>query len=140
MNTIIELHDSVVAEVATQGSAVDVHFRPAYIHKSEGRPGFDAGTGWVQDAVLIFQEAVAAGEAPDLPCEILTGELTVGGQRHDNHIPVPLVAEADTELRLVFDSMHTVKVRGGSVRLMWFGEPRCVGEFCRPQARGATSV
>jgi hypothetical protein len=47
MNTNIELHDSVVANIATLEGAAIVSFQPAYLHKSEGRPGFDAGSGWL---------------------------------------------------------------------------------------------
>lgn len=129
MNTIIELHDSKVAEIATRDATVIVHFLPAYLHKSEGRPGFDSGTGWVQDARLIFADASASGGFPDLPCEVMDGELVVGSERHDNEIPVPLEVTAPAELRLIFDSIHTVTVTGRGVRLELFGEPRYVEEF-----------
>lgn len=106
-----------------------VHFRPAYLHKSEGRPGIDSSTGWVQDARLIFVDASASGGFPDLPCDVMDGELLVGGERHKNSIPVPLDITHHTELRLVFDSIHSVTVMGRAVRLELLGEPRYVEEF-----------
>jgi len=129
VNTIIELHDTTVAEIAEREGAIIVHFLPAYLHKSEGRPGFDSGTGWVQEARLIFADASASGDFPELPCDVMDGELLVGAERHDNEIPVPLVVTAHTVLRLVFDSMHTVTVTGQGVRLELLGEPRYVEEF-----------
>jgi len=54
MNTIIEIHDSTVAEIFKRDGTVIVHFLPAYLHKSTGRPALDSGTGWVQEARLIF--------------------------------------------------------------------------------------
>ena len=129
MNTTIELHDSIVAEITEPDGEVVVHFAPAYLHKSEGRPGVDAGTGWVQEARLIFAKASIGGSVPDLPCAVMDGELIVGAEQHDNQVTVPLAMVAHTELRLVFDSIHTVTVSGRSVRLELLGEPRYVEEF-----------
>ncbi len=129
MNTIIELHDSCVSEIARLDDSVAVRFQPAYLHKSEGRPGFDSGTGWVQDAVLILADASVSGSKPDLPCDLWGGTLIVGGERHSNAIPVPLKVTAPIELNLVFDPAHTVTVTGRGVRLELFGEPTYVEEF-----------
>ena len=129
VNSIIELHDSTVAEFATLDGAVIVHFLPAYLHKSEGRPGVDSGTGWVQEARLIFADASASGISPELPCDAIDGELVVGEERHDNEIPVPLEVTAPAQLRLIFDSIHTVTVKGRGVRLELLGEPRYVEDF-----------
>ena len=131
MNTIIEIHDSTVGEITLQDGAVIVHFLPACLHKSEGRPGIDCGTGWVQDARLVFADASANGNSPNLPCRVMDGELVVAGERHDNEIPVPLEITAPTELRVIFDSLHIVTIKGRGVRLDLFGEPRYVEEFTR---------
>ena len=77
MNSTIEIHDSRVAEICKCDGTVIVHFLPAYLHKSEGRPVFDAGTGWVQEARLIFTEASVEGDYPDWPCDIADGEIIV---------------------------------------------------------------
>jgi hypothetical protein len=108
---------------------VIVHFLPAYLHKSEGRPGFDAGSGWVQEGRLVFADASVIGSFPEFPCAVMDGELLVGTVRHENEIPVPLDVTASTELRLIFDSIHSVAVTGRGVRLELFGEPRYVEEF-----------
>jgi hypothetical protein len=128
VNTIIELHDSKIGEIAKQGDTVVVHFLKAYLHKSEGRPGFDCGTGWTQSAKLIFASASASGNFPDLPCDVMGGDLVVGGQLHANMIPVPLDVAAPVKLRLVFDSIHTVLIIGQGVRLEFLGEPKYVEE------------
>jgi len=129
MNTKIELHDSTVAEIARRHGAVVINFLPAYLHKSEGRPGFDSGTGWVQDAQLVVADASVSGDFPDLPCDVVDGELVVGGKQQDNGIPVPLEVTEPTRLRLRFDSIHSVTVTGRGVRLELFGEPSFVEEF-----------
>ena len=129
VNSTIEIHDSRVAEISKRDNTVIVHFLPAYLHKSEGLPAIDSGTCWVQEARLIFTEASINGNFPDWPCDIMGGELLVGGERYNNLIPVPLEAAKLTELRLICDSMHTVTIAGRGVRLELIGEPRYVEEF-----------
>jgi hypothetical protein len=129
VNISIELYDSIVAGIMKRADEVVVHFLPAYLHKSEGRPGIDPGTGWVQEARLIFMDALIGGTFPDLPCSVMDGELVVGAERHENEIPVPLMVATPTELRLVFDSMHTGTITGRAVRLELFGDPKYVEEF-----------
>jgi hypothetical protein len=131
VNTVIELHDSKVAEFATRDGVLIVHFRPAYLHKSKGRPGVDVGTGWIQEAQLIFAGASASGVPPQLPCVVIDGELALGEERYENEIPVPLDVTAPAQLRLIFDSTHTVTIKSRSVRLELLGEPSYVEKFKR---------
>lgn len=129
MNTIIEIHDSTVAEITQRDGTVTVHFLPAILHQSKGRPGFDSGTIWTQEARLIFSEASVSGEFPDWPCDLMGGELVVGNHLHDNLIPVPLESSEVAKLRLICDSIHTVLVDGQKVRLEMVGEPKYLEEF-----------
>lgn len=132
MNVAIEIHDSRVAEIAKRGSMVVVHFEFAYLHKSKGRPGVDAGTGWVQEARMTFADAEVSGDFPDWPCNLMDGELIVGSEHHRNRIPVPFDSATATELHLICDSLHMVKIVGHHTRLELVGEPRYVEEF-RPK-------
>jgi hypothetical protein len=129
MNTSIEIHDSKITEITNRDGTVMVHFQPAYLHKSEGRPAFDSGTGWVQEARLAFIEGVTSGDFPDWPCDIMDGELIVDGEQHRNLIPVPFEVTTRTELRLICDSVHTVTITGRGARLELIGEARYVEEF-----------
>jgi hypothetical protein len=45
LNSALELHDSSIGEIRQQGSDVIVLFSHTYIHKSTGRPAWDAGSG-----------------------------------------------------------------------------------------------
>ena len=94
VNISIELHDSIVAGIMKRNGEVVVHFLPAYLHKSEGRPGIDAGTGWVQEARLNFADGLTGGTFPDLPCVVMEGELVVGVERFNSQVPVPLAVTA----------------------------------------------
>jgi hypothetical protein len=90
MNTVIELHDSCVAGVTSSEGSVIVQIRPAYLHRSEGRPGFDPGSGWVQDLDLIVSDAVLESSFTEMPRELVHGTLSVGNEVFDNLIPFPL--------------------------------------------------
>lgn len=43
MNSAIEIHDSRLTSITLRGDLLELCLR-AYIHKSDGTPGFDAGT------------------------------------------------------------------------------------------------
>jgi hypothetical protein len=129
MNSTIEIHDSRVAEISECDGTVIVHFKPAYLHKSDGRPAFDSGTTWAQEARLIFSEASVVGDFPEWPCDVMDGEIVLDGVCHSNLIPVLLEIETPTELRLVCDSAHTVTVASKRVRMELIDEPRFVEEF-----------
>lgn len=132
VNTTIEIHDSTVTEIIEQNGAVVVHFQPAYLHKSEGRPAFDTGSCWVQEARLIFSEASISGNFPDWPCDLVGGEIVVDGERHNNLIPTPLEIAKPAEMHLVCDSIHAVTIKSRGVKLELVGEPKYIEEF-RPQ-------
>jgi hypothetical protein len=129
MNSTIEIHDSTVAAISQRDGTVVVHFKPAYLHKSEGRPAVDSGTGWVQEVRLIFSDASVSGNFPEWPCDLMDGEIILGGERHRNLIPVPLEIAKPTQLHLICDSVHTVTVSGRGVRLELVDEPRHVENF-----------
>jgi hypothetical protein len=129
VNTVIETHDSRVVEISESNGVVVLHLKPAYLHKSEGCPAIDAGTGWLQEAKLIFSEAAISGEFPDWPCDLMDGEILIQGVQYNNLIPVPLEISGAIELRLVCDAIHQIKIAGSGVQLNLIGEPKFVKEL-----------
>jgi hypothetical protein len=137
MNSKIELHDSEVSQIHEIGQSVVVEFSPAYVHKSHGKPGIDAGTGWVQNARLTLTGATVSGDRPPLPRALWDGSLLVGGLERDNTLPVPLQAYGPIELRLVFASGQEIVVSAESIELEFIGEASYVEEFNGGDADGA---
>lgn len=129
MNTAIELHDSKVTEIAQRDWEVEVHFRPAYLHRSIGNPAIDPGTGWIQEARLFFDDGTVVGDVSDLPSEVWKGELAFAGACLGGLLPVPLSIATSAVLRLTFNTGHTVTISGRGVRLELCGEPSYVEEF-----------
>lgn len=129
MNAAIEFHDSTVSEISVFDGTAIVHFNPAYIHKSDGRPGRDAGTGWLHEARLLVEAAVVIGDSPDFPCKIASGEVLENGNRHDGLIQLPFETNSAVEVRLLWATSDSTSIKGSRARVELVGEPRLVEEY-----------
>jgi hypothetical protein len=129
MNSLLELHDSRLAGIIRRGAFVCVNFTPAYFHWSAGQPGRDPGEGWVQDATLWFDGAEIVGLIPESPCDIVDGELRVGGEVHLNAVPVPFKSAGSATILMSFSPEHRVAVSGSKAWLELLGDPKFVDEF-----------
>jgi hypothetical protein len=107
----LELYDSRVDRVDLVDGGAIVHFSHAYIHKSSGTPGKDAGTGWSQEAQLILAAVADFGPLPALPAAISDGYLEVGAIRHPL-IPLPFSRRGRAILSLVLESGAEFEVVG----------------------------
>ncbi len=124
----IELHDSQLIGFVRVGAQVIVFLR-AYLHQSEGAPGVDRGTGWVQAAALRWAEARVVGAAGELPADIWDGSLIVGDEAMPNTVPVPFAYEGPVVLRLVLADGAEAAIDGTDASLVLIGEPEFVEEF-----------
>ena len=121
-NAAIEFHDSEVGAIERDGTMLTVRFSPAYIHRAEGIPGVDSGTGWTQEAVMVLFGSHLSGEAPTLPCTLSDGSVAAGREFYDNLIPVPFVYVGKTRVILSFDDGSEVQIKANEFRLITVGE------------------
>lgn len=128
MNQAIEIHDSVIDRAVIGSSDPVLHFNRVYIHRSVGKPGWDSGSVWVQEAQLRFHKAAVQYELSELPCELLDGYLKLGGHLLQNIIPIPLDFYGEVELRLEGWG-DFVKVEAEHVRLELLGTAEYVEDF-----------
>ena len=128
MNRAIELHDSRVSSIGSDGDQITLLFEPAYIHESEGRPGIDGGTGWSQRCQLRFASASMEGTLPELPCDLMGRDLIIGAEVYGNLIPVPREILGAVSLRLRFYPGCETTISGASLALETLGTPRFVEE------------
>lgn len=130
-NRIIEIHDSVLEKILSIRSAVELHFSCVYIHQSEGRPGVDPGTGWIQRAILRIGDAKVHGAFTEFPVDLADGQIHLGEHRQDNFIPIPLSFRGALTLQLKakWRSDEVVIFTGSSALLELFREPKYVEEF-----------
>jgi len=129
-NRAIEIHDSTLDAISVRDGEAVLHFRRAYIHESEGTPGLDAGSGWVQEARLLIRDAVVTSSFSKFPADLLLGgQITLGNAVLSNVIPIPLNRKEFVELCLESSNDEAVSITGSSAELELIGEPQYVEEF-----------
>jgi hypothetical protein len=128
MNSAIEFHDSDVQSVTLDRQTLLVQFSPAYIHRSSGTPGIDAGEGHAQDAQLIFGN-VDISTIP-LGC---SGRLSDGRVEIDEQtfslIPLPSSFDGAVRAEFTFSNGVSLTFRARSVAFRSVGESRLIDHF-----------
>ncbi len=128
VNAAIEIHDSELAAVILTQVGVIVRLAPAYVHRSGGRPGFDAGSGWCQPVELVFVAGVVVGLLPELPCTLDDGIIS-GGAEFRGMIPLPYVVETAVHFEACNLHGDLVVIRGLGLEVKAIGEASYVEEF-----------
>jgi hypothetical protein len=99
MKSAIEIHDSYLTEIAKHDNTVELKLS-AYIHKSEGTPLIDAGTGWIQDVSVFLRDGAVNGTITNWPADLYDGTLEVDSDAYENVIPIPLDRQGTIRLTL----------------------------------------
>ena len=131
MNSSIEFHDSRIEAITEVGTQIFL-FLTAYLHRSEGKPGVDAGTGWKQAAALSFYDAEIESADLELPVDISYGGLMLEGVEFPNEIPVPLDHSGAIEMLLsvVLPTEEIdIVIRGSRVTLALLGDAVYIEDF-----------
>jgi len=132
VNQAIELHDSVLGAIFLADGGATLTFVHAYLHRSEGRPGIDPGTGWSQKAELIIDQATTINLPQSWPCTIADGVLELNGVAHANVIPLPLEGE---KARLQLDviepdgTFKVLEIKGSNLSWRLIGEAEYLEDF-----------
>ena len=124
-NRAIEFHDSTLDSVRQQGDDITLRFSAAYLHESSGKPGVDAGSSWVQEALLHVRGGSVTGEIRELPCDLSNGNLRLGVNPL-KWCPVPLDYAGQVKISVEQDG--AMLITGTRVRLELIGTPRYVEE------------
>jgi hypothetical protein len=127
-NQSIEIHDSVIDNVVITNEEAVLPFKRVYVHRSDGRPGWDPGSGWVQEAQLRFRKATVEGKFSELPHDLHDGYLKLDDTLLENTIPIPLDFGGKVELRIEGWG-GVIKVRAHHVGLELFGTAEYIEEF-----------
>lgn len=124
MNSALELHDSDVLELRWRGSELRVVFDHAYLHQSAGRPGIDAGSGYLQPGELVFLAARVSELGGACVGTVSDGYVADGPMTHSNVVPLPLAVDGPVEAAFTFTSGAVLTVTGGGVSWVPTGEAR----------------
>jgi hypothetical protein len=129
LKSAIEFHDSDVVELRQVDTALHLVFEPAYVHKSDGRPGIDAGSGFLQPAEIVF--AGAKFTEKDGPCKgsITEGVITVSGKKFDSVLPLPYSASGKVSAEFTFESGAVLSVTGTGISCASTGPAELVDSY-----------
>ena len=125
----IEFHDSTVAGITPSENSIIVQFRPAYVHRSDGRPGFDAGSGFLQNLDLVLSEAVLKSTFTELPCDLGDGSLSVGNEVFDNLVPHPFDLRGKVRFSAINEHAERLDIQGTQAIVLPVGEARYLERY-----------
>lgn len=128
MHSALELSDSHVSFIDFWDGNATIFFSHAYIHKSRGRPGREAGSGFSQQAELVMFDVTVFGSLPSLPNNISEGSLEVGGIKHEL-IPLPFKRKVAAVLSLEFVDGSVVAIAGRKPNLELLGRPTYLEDY-----------
>ena len=129
MNRYFEIHDSTLSKVTEKDRKVVLSFSKAYVHQSEGNPGVDGGTGWLQEIELELQEAQVLCAPIHLPEDLADGFIKVGGVTYDGGLDLPVGVEGEIEVWLQTSQSEELKVVASAIVSHEIGEAIFVEEF-----------
>jgi hypothetical protein len=108
---------------------VSLVFTSAYLHKSDGITGVDAGTGWTQAATLEFSSASVAGAHDIGDGWIMDGSLEVNGVQGLSGIPVPFDVSGMVKGTFGFSNGTVIVIEAARAHLALRGNPTFVETF-----------
>ena len=130
MTSCIELHDSTLYAAGVEESGFIIELRPAYVHRSEGEAGQDAGSVFLQNFRIVVGDPVASSRAYLLPARLGDGQIGVGDKLFTNTLPTALQESGRVRIQLfVAGSDAPLDVAGSSISIQALGEPRFLEVF-----------
>jgi hypothetical protein len=117
-----------VESVCTKDGCVTLNFSEAYIHRSEGQPGVDSGSGHIQAAKFSVGEAHFDGNLAECVGELSDGFITIAGTDL-SLLPIPFSTSEPVKASFVFKNGSTLRVDGKSVECFSFGPSRFVEQY-----------
>jgi hypothetical protein len=123
-NASIELHDSDLDGIDQGPTSLSLRLR-AYVHRSDGKPGVNAGTAWCQAATVTLSNARLDTQSIELPATIYDGHVQIGGDDY-YLIPCPFAREADTSFSLIFCNGDRLRITATGFTVAFSGKPEFV--------------
>jgi hypothetical protein len=123
----VEFHDSTVKVIRWSGADAVLEMR-VFIHSSVGRPGWDVGRGWYQEAEVTVAGAKIQQQPVGGCLSIFDGSVRVDGELFDNLIPLP--CDMTGKVEIAFSGQEgALAATGTAIRFALKGEPGRVEAF-----------
>ncbi|MBB5193243.1 hypothetical protein HNQ50_003997 [Silvimonas terrae] len=127
-NAALEFHDSEVRDVEASTNTVTVNFAAAYVHRSEGRPAIDAGSGYMQSVQLVFADAQYSGPINECIGLLSDGLLKINGETSTT-MPIPLSVSGSIYLEMGFANGSHILIAAQSLICRASGEAKFIESF-----------
>jgi hypothetical protein len=131
LNCALEFHDCRVTSITSGDGTISLNFSAAYLHKSDGVPGVDDGSGWVQQGKLEFVNARELGAVDIGEGWMVGGTLAVQSRQPMSMLPVPFDASAGVSATFSFNNGVDVHLTAEATHLTLTGDAEFVEEFRR---------
>jgi len=128
MNEALEFHDSRAEAVQREAGVLRISLKPAYVHRSSGRPGLDPGKGYAQAIDLLFSEARVDIQGACIG-ELSSGSISCNGDTTDNVVPLPLNCAGNVEATFEFTSGGVLRILALACASSVQGEARFVEDY-----------
>jgi len=128
MNEALEFHDSDVQSVEAEGGCLTLRFSAAYIHRSAGQPGVDAGEGYLQAAQVLFRNADFVGNLSECVGTLYDGSIVVSGQPL-GLVPVPFISPGPVRAEFLFNNGSSLRIEAASVSCSCYDRSEFVERF-----------
>lgn len=128
INAGLEFHDSEVWGVESHANSLTVVFSAAYVHRSSGRPGLDAGSGYAQSVEMEFSDATWVGSLPECVGRLSDGQVVSNGVAK-SVIELPYSSCGPVSAELQFTNGSLLSVSASALVCRFTGEPRFIESF-----------
>ena len=125
----IELLNSTLTGVDTQGRSVVIELGPTYVHETDGRLGESPGRKFRQDASLRISEVSVFPVINDLPASITDSALKIDRTFHNNIVPLPIIYSGPVEFWCTTNAQERLQVKGDGAVLVLRGERQLVEAY-----------
>ena len=115
----IELHDSELFAIDPSGSDYGCVVLDAYVHRTQGEPGWSPGEGGVQTVRMTFSNMRVEGVIGELPAYLYDSSLRIGTEIHTNMVAFPARNDAPIRFEMMLgEDARTVVVYGDALTIL----------------------
>jgi hypothetical protein len=128
MNKEIELHDSELSKILPESNCVKL-FIKGIMHYSDGKPGVDSGTCWLQNMEFNFTDISSLKIPNELPDIISEGRLFIDGNVFENMFELPINLEGKIEFDILTMKNEPLNIKAGKLSCTTIGEAKYLQDF-----------
>lgn len=119
----MEIHDSTLESKTVTPAGDMVLVFSAYVHRSTGNPGVDAGSVTREQIEVRVESGRFEGESPVLPCRIEEGQGEYDNESFVNLLPAPMGSAEPFEIELLAITGEEFRITGARASVTILSRP-----------------